>query len=194
MHAGMVQIGDIVVNRELFDTHFFCHLEECEGSCCVYGDAGAPLEEQETLLLEKHLGRIKPYLRAEGQRAVMEQGSWVIDGEGEKVTPLVGRDECAYAVFDEGIARCAIEQAYEAEAIPFRKPVSCHLYPIRVSKLKQGMALNYHRWSICEPARMLGEKEGIPVFRFLQDPITRVFGEAFYKELETVYAELQKLD
>ena len=194
MHAGMVQIGEVIVNRDLFDEYFFCHLEECEGSCCVYGDAGAPLEEQETQSLEKHREQIRPYLRAEGLRAVSEQGAWVIDGEGEKVTPLVGREECAYAVFDEGIARCAIEQAYEAEAIPFRKPVSCHLYPIRVSKLKQGIALNYHRWSICEPARILGKKEGIPVFRFLQDPITRVFGEPFYEELETVYRELKKLD
>jgi hypothetical protein len=194
MQAGMIQIGDVIVSRDLLDEHFFCHLEECEGSCCVYGDAGAPLEEQETLLLEKHLEQIKPYLRAEGVRAVSQQGAWVVDGEGEKVTPLVGREECAYAVFDEGIARCAIEQAYEAEAIPFRKPVSCHLYPIRVSKLKQGMALNYHRWSICEPARILGKQEGIPVFRFLQDPITRVFGELFYEELETVYRELKKRD
>jgi hypothetical protein len=190
----MIQIGDIIVNRDLFDQHFFCHLEECEGSCCVYGDAGAPLEEQETLSLEEHLEQIKPYLRAEGLRAITEQGPWVIDAEGEKVTPLVGREECAYAVFDEGIARCTIEQAYDAEAIPFRKPVSCHLYPIRVSKLKHGTALNYHRWSICEPARILGEKEGIPVFRFLQDSIIRVFGKPFYDELETVYLAWKKAE
>jgi hypothetical protein len=121
MQAGMIQIGDVIVSRDLLDEHFFCHLEECEGSCCVYGDAGAPLEEQETLLLEKHLDQIKPYLRAEGVRAVSQQGAWVIDGEGEKVTPLVGLEECAYAVFDEGIARCAIEQAYEAEGHTLQK-------------------------------------------------------------------------
>lgn len=189
-YARMIQIGDIIVSRDLFDKHFFCHLEECEGNCCVFGDAGAPLEEEETLSLVEHLEQIKPYLRAEGVRAVTEQGAWVIDGDGDKVTPLVGREECAYAVFDEGIARCAIEQAYDAETISFRKPVSCHLYPIRVSKLKQGIALNYHRWSVCEPARILGEKEGIPVFRFLKDPIMRVYGESFYDELEIVYQEL----
>jgi len=186
----MIQIGDIVVSRDLFDKHFICHLEECEGNCCVFGDSGAPLEEEEALALAEYFEKIRPYLRAEGVRAVSEQGTWVIDADGDKVTPLIGRDECAYAVFDEGIARCAIEQSYEAEAIPFRKPVSCHLYPIRVSKLKQGIALNYHRWSVCEPARILGEKEGIPVFRFLMDPIVRVYGESFYDELEIVYREL----
>lgn len=186
----MIQIGDIVVSRDLFDKHFICHLEECEGNCCVFGDSGAPLEEEEALALAEYLEKIGPYLRTQGLRAVSEQGTWVIDADGDKVTPLIGRDECAYAVFDEGIARCAIEQAYEAGAIPFRKPVSCHLYPIRVGKLKQGIALNYHRWSVCEPARILGEKEGIPVFRFLMDPIIRVYGESFYDELEIVYREL----
>ena len=110
--------------------------------------------------------------------------------ENDKVTPLVGGEECAYAVFEDGIARCSIEQAYDAGAIAFRKPVSCHLYPIRVAKLRQGIALNYHQWSICEPARILGKNEGVPVFRFLRDPLTRVFGEDFYEELEIVYREL----
>jgi hypothetical protein len=187
----MIQIGDIIVSRDLFDNHFICHLEACEGNCCVCGDSGAPLEEEEALALAEYFEKIKPYMRTEGVRAVSQQGTWVIDGDGDKVTPLIGRDECAYVVFDEGIARCAIEQAYDAEAIPFRKPVSCHLYPIRVSKLNKGIALNYHRWSVCEPARILGEKEGIPVFRFLMDPIIRVYGESFYDELETVYRELK---
>jgi len=189
-YARMIQIGEIIVSRDLFDKHFFCHLEKCEGNCCVFGDAGAPLEESETIALTEDIEKIKPYLRAVGVRAIDEQGTWVIDNDGEKVTPLVGSEECAYAVFDEGIARCAIEQAYDAEAISFRKPVSCHLYPIRVSKLKQGIALNYHRWSVCEPARLLGEEEGLPVFRFLMDPIVRVYGQPFYDELEIVYQEL----
>ena len=186
----MIQIGEIIVSRDLFDKHFICHLEKCEGNCCVFGDSGAPLEGNEAMDLEKDLEKIKPYLRAEGIRAVSEQGAWVIDGDGDKVTPLVGREECAFAVFEDNIARCAVEKAYDDGAIPFRKPVSCHLYPIRVSKLKQGIALNYHRWSVCEPARILGEKEGLPVFRFLKDPIIRVYGQPFYDELEIVYREL----
>ena len=190
LNTGMIQIGEIIVSRDLFDKHFICHLEKCEGNCCVFGDAGAPLEEDEALVLAEEWEAIRPYMRPEGVRAVSEQGAWLIDSDGDKVTPLVGREECAFAVFDDKIARCAIEQAFEEGAIPFRKPISCHLYPIRVSKLKQGIALNYHRWSVCEPARILGEKEGLPVFRFLQDPIIRVYGQSFYDELEGVYREL----
>lgn len=186
----MIQIGDKVVSKELFENHFICHLEKCEGNCCVFGDSGAPLEDGEVLLIDEFLNSIKPYLRAEGLRAVNEKGGWEIDSDGDKVTPLVGWDECAFTLFEDGIARCAIEKAYEDGSIPFQKPISCHLYPIRVSRLKSGIALNYHRWSICEPARLLGKKEGIPVFRFLREPITRVYGPQFYSELEIVYKEI----
>lgn len=186
----MIQIGDKIISRALFENHFICHLEKCEGNCCVFGDSGAPLENAEAELLTAEIEKILPYMKAEGKRAVREQGAWVIDNDGDKVTPLVGKEECAFVVFEECTARCAIEQAYDEGAISFRKPISCHLYPIRVSKLKQGIALNYHQWSICEPARILGKNEGVPVFRFLRDPLTRVFGEDFYEELEIVYREL----
>jgi hypothetical protein len=188
----MIQIGDTIVSRDLFEHHFYCHLEKCEGNCCVFGDSGAPLEEMEVRLLEQHLEAIKPYMRAEGLRELSEQGSWMTDDDGDRVTPLVGREECAYVFFEDGIARCAIEKAYEEGSIPFRKPVSCHLYPIRINRLKNGVALNYHQWSICEPARILGKLKGIPVFRFLKDALTRVYGPAFYDEMEAVYQELIK--
>lgn len=186
----MIQIGDKIVSKDLFDQKFICHLEKCEGNCCVFGDSGAPLEDEEVERLEQNVKGIKPYMRAEGLREISEQGTWVVDTDGDKVTPLVGREECAYVVYEDGIAKCAIEKAYEDGSIAFQKPVSCHLYPIRVNKLKNAVALNYHRWSICEPARILGEKVGEPVFRFLKDPITRVYGSDFYDELETVYNEL----
>ncbi len=188
----MIQIGDKIVSRDLFENHFVCHLEHCEGNCCVFGDSGAPLEDDEVTDLEDHIGNIQPYLRAEGLRAIQDQGSWVVDNDGDRVTPLIGREECAYVVFEEGIARCAIELAHEKNAVPIQKPVSCHLYPIRVSNLKQGVALNYHQWSICEPARLLGKKEELPVFRFLKEALIRVYGKNFYDELELVYQELQK--
>ena len=186
----MIQIGDKIVSRELFENHFICDLGKCEGNCCVFGDSGAPLEDNEAEAIGKNLDKIKPYMRAEGLRAVNEKGGWVIDNDGDKVTALIGWEECAFVVFEDAIARCAIEMAYEENAIPFRKPISCHLYPIRVNKLKNGIALNYHRWSICEPARQLGKKEGVPVFRFLKDPIIRVYGEVFFNELEIVFSEL----
>jgi len=188
----MIQIGEKVVSKDLFEHHFICHLEKCEGNCCVFGESGAPLEKDEVKLLETYAGDIKPFMRAEGVREVNEQGSWVVDRDGDQVTPLVGKEECAYVIFEDGIARCSIEKAYEESAIPFQKPVSCHLYPIRVSPLKNGIALNYHRWSICEPARILGQNKQVPVFRFLKDPITRVYGEEFYLEMEAVYRELSE--
>jgi len=188
--AEMIQIGDKVVSRELFENHFICHLEKCEGNCCIFGDSGAPLEDNEAALIEEHLNSIKPFMRAEGLGAVNKKGSWVIDKDGDKVTSLVGWEECAYVIFEGGIARCAIEKAYEEDAIPFQKPVSCHLYPIRINKLKNGIALNYHQWSICEPARILGLKEGVPVFRFLKNAIIRVYGEQFFSELEIVFEEI----
>jgi hypothetical protein len=192
VEKNMIQIGDKIISRDLFEHHFHCHLEKCEGNCCVFGDSGAPLEETETQLLEQHVEAIKSFMRAEGLRELIEQGSWVTDADGDRVTPLVGRDECAYVYFEDGMARCAIEKAYEEGAISFRKPVSCHLYPIRISRLKSGVALNYHQWSICEPARILGRTLGVPVFRFLRDAINRVYGAEFYGELEKVYLELLK--
>ena len=188
----MIQIGDKIVSRELFENHFICDLPSCHGNCCVIGDSGAPLEEDEAVVLSQHIDEIRPYLRREALRAIDEQGSWVIDADGDKVTPLIGREECAYVVFNDGIAWCAIEQAFEEGTISFRKPVSCHLYPIRVNKMGKGIALNYHRWGICEPARIMGKKEGVPVFMFLKDPIERVYGKEFYQELELVYSELNK--
>ena len=189
---SMIQIGDKIVSRELFENHFICDLPSCHGNCCVFGDSGAPLEEDEAVVLSQHINEIRPYLRREALRAIDEQGSWVIDDDGDKVTPLIGREECAYVVFNDGIARCAIEQAFEEGTISFRKPVSCHLYPIRVNKMGKGIALNYHRWGICEPARIMGKKEGVPVFMFLKDPIERVYGKEFYQELELAYSELNK--
>jgi uncharacterized protein DUF3109 len=189
---AMIQIGDKIVSKDLFDQHFICDLRKCEGNCCVFGDSGAPLEDDEVEILEKHLEDIKPFMRAEGLREVDRQGSWMIDRDGDKVTPLVGDEECAYVVFEDNIAWCAIERAFKEGSVPIQKPVSCHLYPIRVNPLKNGVALNYHKWSICEPARILGEKEGLPVFRFLKEPIIRVYGQAFYDEMELVYRELGK--
>lgn len=190
--TAMIQIGDKIVSKDLFDQHFICHLQKCEGNCCVFGDSGAPLDEDEVKILDQHLEDIKPFMRAEGIREVNDQGAWMVDRDGDKVTPLVDKEECAYVIFEDGIAWCAIERAFNAGSIPLQKPVSCHLYPIRVSALNAGVALNYHRWSICEPARILGEKEQLPVFRFLKDPIIRVYGADFYKELELVFKELGK--
>lgn len=191
--TNMIQIGKIVLSRELFEHRFVCRLEACEGNCCVHGDSGAPLEKEEAALLDREIEKIKPYMRTEGIRALSVQGNWVIDEDGDQVTPLLrGREECAYVWWDGDIAKCAIEKAWENGDTLFRKPVSCHLYPIRVSRLSEGFALNIHHWSVCEPARVLGKQLGVPVFRFLKEAIERVYGNDFYNELEEIYSVLQK--
>ncbi len=188
----MIQIGDKIVSTELFDNHFVCHLEKCRGMCCVYGDAGAPLTEEETKTLEENLEKIKPFLRGGGLQAIEEKGPWEFDDDGDRVTPLMGQDDCAYSIIDNGIARCGIENAFYSDAIDFRKPISCHLYPIRLSKIGANIALNYHRWEVCKPARKLGKDYDMPVFRFLKDALIRAFGTEFYDELENVYTEWRK--
>jgi len=188
----MIHIGNYLVSMELFEEQFICHLDKCYGNCCVFGDAGAPLEDDETQLLDGIYDKFKHHITIKGKRAVEEQGKWLIDRDGDKVTPLINGKECAYTIFKKGIAFCGIEEAYEKGKITFQKPVSCHLYPIRLSKVGNLTAINYHRWQICEPARMLGKKKSMPVFRFLKESIIRVMGEDVFKEMELVYTELNK--
>lgn len=190
----MIQIGNKIVSSELFEVSFICHLERCKGLCCVIGDSGAPLEIGEVEILERDYDEIKHYITEEGKESIAKQGKWIIDPDGDKVTPLVEGAECAYACFDHGIAFCGIEKAWEEGKCSFRKPASCHLYPIRVSKIGEYTALNYHKWHICEPARVLGGKNRLPLFRFLKEALIRVYGTSFYEELEIVHKELIKND
>lgn len=185
----MLQIDDKIISVDLLERHFCCDLEVCSGVCCVHGDSGAPLEQEEKKVLQQELENFLPYLTKKGQEAVAEQGVAVVDSDGDLVTPLVANaEECAYSYFtEEGLCLCAIEKAYLDKKTTFRKPISCHLYPIRVKKLGDNLALNYDRWSICRCARDKGEREKIPVFRFLKEPIIRKFGKGFYKQLEEAY-------
>ncbi len=182
----MMEIEDKVVSLDLITCRFVCDLDRCKGVCCVEGESGAPLEAAETRILNEEYTRIRPYLREEGNEAIGQQGPWVVDADRESVTPLIGGRECAYAVFEEGIARCGIEVAYESGATSFRKPVSCHIYPMRVKNYRGFTGMNYDRWKICDPARELGEKLDVPVFRFLREPIERKYGKAFYRKLEMI--------
>jgi len=186
----MIQIDDKIISLELFEEQFICNLDKCNGNCCVFGDSGAPLEDDEAEILEEIHDKIKNYISIKGNNAIENQGKWVIDDDGDKVTPLIDGKECAYTVFEKGIAFCGIEKSYEAGIVDFPKPVSCHLYPIRISKVGQMTALNYHKWEICEPARILGKKNNMPVFRFLKNSIVRVYGQSFYEDLEKVFEEL----
>ncbi|MGC8803717.1 MAG: DUF3109 family protein [Bacteroidales bacterium] len=182
----MFQIGNAVVSRDIIEKRFACDLALCKGNCCVYGDAGAPIDAQEAAQIEKHFDAIKPYLQPEAIKAIEEKGFSEVDEDGELVTPLIENRECVYSYFDNGIARCAIEKAYRDGKIPFRKPISCWLYPIRVSRLNAMYAVVLHRWNICHPGYIKGENEGTPVFKYLKEALVARFGQSWYNELEQV--------
>ncbi len=181
----MIILGQTLLSDELYEERFVCDLPVCKGGCCVEGDAGAPLEEEETRILAEIAGRVAPFMIADGLAAVSEQGYWVKDKEGELTTPLVDGKQCAYVFYDaDGIAKCAIERAYEEGLIDFQKPVSCHLYPIRISKYPNYEALNYHRWPVCDCARAKGKQLDVRVYKFLKESLTRKYGEEWFEELE----------
>ena len=186
----MIEHRGTLISEDLFEKRFVCDLNACKGACCVEGASGAPLEVEEETLLRELWPKIRPYIPEKGQRAIDEHGVSEVDEDGDLVTTLVeGRGECAFTVFDDkGVALCGVEKAWKDGAIPFRKPISCHLYPIRIAKLKFHDGLNYHRWPICKPACECGAKLDVPVFRFLKDSLTRKYGADWYAELEEVYA------
>ena len=189
----LVEVKDKVVSTQIFERKFVCDLNACKGACCVEGDAGAPLTFEEVDLLEESLQAIKPYMRPEGIAAVEKTGVFYMDEDNEPVTTLVNGAECAFVFFDEqGITKCAVEQAFLDGKTDFKKPISCHLYPIRVKKYTEFEALAYDEWQICAPACACGEKLDVPVFRFLKEPLIRAYGEEFFKELETVNEEIRK--
>jgi len=183
--APMILVGNAVLSDDIKENFFVCDLEACKGACCVEGDSGAPLEDDETKILEEIYPFVKDYITEEGRQVIAAQGTWVIDSDGDKVTPTLGANrECAYALYDDrGILKCGIEQAYLDGKISWKKPISCHLYPIRVTKYDQYDALNYNRWHICDPACQLGKSLQVPLYVFLKEALVRKYGEAWYAEL-----------
>jgi hypothetical protein len=178
-----------LISEDLFEKRFVCDLNACKGACCVEGESGAPLEPEEDALLRELWPKIRPYIPEKGQRAIDAHGVSEVDDDGDLVTTLVeGRGECAFTVFENGIALCGIEKAWKDGVVDFRKPISCHLYPIRIARLKFHEGLNYHRWPICKPACECGAKLDVPVFRFLKDALTRKYGAEWYAELEAIHA------
>jgi hypothetical protein len=188
----MIEIGKTLISTELLEEHFVCDLNKCKGECCIAGDYGAPLDKSELKEIDKYYPIVKPLLQKKGIKSIEEQGLYVKDDEGEWVTPLINEnEECAYTIFEDGIAKCAFEKAYYDGQIPWKKPISCHLYPVRIKKLKNYDALNYDRWDVCAPACKLGKSLKVPVYQFLKESLTRKYGEEWYKEL-TLAAEMWK--
>ncbi len=181
----MIKIEDKLVADDIIENDFVCNLSACKGACCVKGDAGAPVEEAEEQILEEIYSEVKPYLRDEGINAIEEQGKTVRSSFDEIETPLVNGEECAYVTFDDhGTALCGIEKAYRDGKINFKKPISCELYPIRLTKLTSVVALNYDRWNICDPACRLGDELQVPIYKFAREALVRKFGEQWYQRLE----------
>lgn len=189
----MIAVGDKLVSDVLFEKKFVCDLNACKGACCVEGEYGAPLEEEEAVLLQDIHEDLLPYLSEEGKRAIDKQGQAINDPDGDLVTPLINGKECAYTNFDEnGVASCAIEHAFNDGAVDFRKPISCHLYPIRVVKLKDFEALNIHDWKVCAPACECGAKLDVPLVKFLRKPLIRKYGEEWVADLDVVFDQWSK--
>ena len=186
----MFQLGKTIVSEEIIENDFVCNLNSCKGACCIDGEAGAPLEDKETEILVDIFSDIKPFLSKEGIAVIEEHGAFVKGDDGEWETPLVNNSECAYVIFsDSGIAKCGIEEAYNKGATTWKKPVSCHLYPVRVKEYSELTAVNYHKWQICDPACSLGEELQVPIYKFVKDALIRKFGEKWYAELEKVAEE-----
>ena len=184
----MVIIQDKLVSDDIFERQFICNLKACKGACCWKGDYGAPLEEEELKILEKNYEKIKPFLNKQGQKVIEEKGKYVYYKNAKEFgTPLLEDGACAYMTFEKGSAKCGIEATYNAGIIDFRKPISCHLYPIRVTVNPHTdfEALNYDVWDICSAACELGKKEQVRVYQFLKEAIIRRYGAEFYEEMES---------
>jgi hypothetical protein len=179
----MKKVDNVLVSDELRDIRFVCKLAACCGDCCVEGDAGAPLEEREISILEDCVDEIVAFMSPEGIEEVSKKGVFDYDADGSFVTPLIKNKECAFVVEEKGINYCAIEKAWLAGRIPFQKPISCHLYPVRLSQVGDYTAVNYNKWHICDPALEHGAQLGTPLYAFLKKPLIRKFGEAWYEKL-----------
>lgn len=183
----MLAIQNTLVSLDLLEKYFVCDLSACKGACCVKGDAGAPLTEEEINLLEDIIDDILPYLDEKGKAMIAKKGVFEIDVDGDKGTTLLGDGRCAYALVDaSGMVSCGIEKAERAGDITFKKPISCHLYPVRITEYKEYDAVNYNKWDICSPACVCGAKLDVQLFRFLKEALIRKYGAEWYEELEMI--------
>jgi len=180
----MIQIGDVIVSLDVIEKQFVCDVAMCKGMCCVYGESGAPLEDEEIAILREIYPKVKPYMTSAGIAVVEQQGVYDTDFDNENVTPLIGNSEdCAYSYRKKGIVHCAIEKAFTAGKIDFRKPVSCHLYPVRITKYEAFEAVNFNQWNICSEALNIGKKTTTPLYIFLKEPLIRKYGSEWYELL-----------
>jgi hypothetical protein len=187
----MIQIGNTLVSDDLLTEAFVCDLNACKGACCVEGEYGAPLTQDEADELARLQDQIAPYLSDEGKATIADQGAWVTGEDGELETPLMPTGHCAYVIEDaDKKLKCGLETVHQEGVLSFKKPLSCHLYPVRVQQYSSFEAVNYHRWDICGAACALGSSLKVKVYVFVKEALVRKFGEEWYTALEKAGAEL----
>lgn len=190
----ILQVANVLLSAEIVTEYFCCDLSACHGQCCVDGESGAPLTLDEAAELERVLPIVEGDLSAEARKVIAQQGVAYVDIEGDLVTSIVNGQDCVFTYYESGCCLCAAERAYREQHTDWCKPISCALYPIREKRLSNGcIGLNYHRWSVCDPARRKGQELRLPIYRFLKAPLTRRFSEAWYKELEAAVDALQAM-
>jgi hypothetical protein len=180
----MIAIANTLVSESIVEKKFLCDLNACKGACCVAGESGAPLEKKELLELKEAYPFVKPYMTAEGIASIEKNGVFVIDTDGDDTTPLVDGKHCAFVYFENEIALCSIEKAWKEKKILFQKPISCHLYPIRITSKKNYDEVNYQKWNVCKPACKCGAKQDIPIYKFVKSALIRKYGKKWYSHLE----------
>lgn len=189
----MIQIGDTIVALDIIEENFLCDLSACKGECCVEGDSGAPLDLEEVERLKEVLPLIWEELSPAAREIIEQQGVAYKDRDGDMVTSIVNGKDCVFTYYDEqGVCKCAVEKAYREGKTDFYKPVSCHLYPIRLQPYRSFTAVNYHRWSVCKAAVALGNLKGLKIYQFLKEPLIRRFGQEWYDELCMVAEEYSR--
>ena len=189
----MIEIDDTIISEEVISNNFVCNLDKCKGACCVQGDRGAPIEAEELHLLGNELNHIAPFMNPEYLNDVLLKGIAETDEDGELVLNCQPSGECNFVVYEAmGVAQCAIEKAWKAGATKFQKPVSCHLYPIRVARYRSFRAVNYHEWRICQPACVHGNALKVPMYVFVKDALIRKFGSEWYDKLDAVAKHIEE--
>lgn len=188
----IIEHGNTLISEDVFVSRFVCDLEHCKGACCIEGDRGAPLDKEDIEAIEKNIEAIKPFMTRKGLELLKFEGFFEGMHEDDMATTCLPTGECVFAYREKGILGCAIEKAYKAGKIDYYKPISCHLYPIRLGKIGGMDSINYHQWNICKAACALGKKLNVPVFEFLKEPLIRKYGQAWFDELELIYQEYLK--
>lgn len=189
----MLQVGDVLLSSDLITEYFCCDPSACKGQCCVDGDSGAPLTEEEVMEMENVLPVVRDLLSPKALAVIEKQGVAYLDGDGDLVTSIVDGKDCVFTCYEDGCCLCASDKRFREGKAAWCKPISCALYPIREKRLSGGLVgLNYHRWEVCDVARRKGKELKLPIYQFLKEPLIRRFGTAWYDELERTVTELKK--